>query len=68
MQTNTVHGGNVDCAANDFLHLLQLTVELIVQVEDLFGRFVELLSFACEAELLLAAINDQDTEMFFHCP
>ena len=37
MQANTINGGNVDRAADDFLHLLQLTVELIVQVKDLFG-------------------------------
>ena len=66
MEADTVDGRNVDRAADHFLHLLQLTVELIVEVKDLFCGFVEFLTLAREAKLLLATINNENVEMFLH--
>ena len=68
MAADTIDGGNMDGAANDLLHFLQLAVELVVEIEYLFGGFEEFLTFAGQAELFLAAVNNEDIEMLFHCP
>lgn len=41
VESDAVDGGNSDGAADDFLHFHQLAHELIVDVQDLFGRLVD---------------------------
>ena len=66
MKADTVDGGNMNRAANDFFHLLQFAVELVIKVKDLFRRLVQFLTLSCEAKLFLASVDDQYTEVFLH--
>lgn len=66
MQADAVDGRDVDRATDHFLHLLQFAVELVVEVENFLGGFIEFLTLMGESELLLAAIDDEDVEMLLH--
>ena len=66
METDRDDGGDVDGAADDLAHLLHLAGDLLVAVQDILGGFIQAPAFAGEAELLLAAVDDQDVEVLFH--
>ena len=66
MEADRDDGRDVDGAADDLAHLLHLAADLFVAVEDILGGLIEAAAFACEPELFLAAVDDQDIEMLFH--
>ena len=67
MEADTVYRGDVNAAADYFLHLQQFTAQPFVAMKNLFPAFVKLGSFPRQSKLLLTAINDQHIKVFFHC-
>ena len=65
VQADAVNGGDADGAGDDVLDLLQLAVQGVVGGDDLLAVIVEHLAFPGEAELLLAALDQQRFEEAF---
>ena len=66
VQADGVDRGDADGTADDFLHLLQLALQFLVNVQDLLRRLIDALTFTGKIELLLAAINHQRLEIPLH--
>ena len=62
VQADAVNGGDADGAGDDVLDLLQLAVQRVVGGDDLLAVVVEHLAFPGQAELLLAALDEQRFE------
>ena len=62
MKTNTVNGRHADRAGDDILDFLQLVLEALVSLDDLFAVVVEDLTFTGQAEFFLAALDKQRLE------
>ena len=62
MQADAVDRGHADVAGDDVLDLLQLALERVVGLQDPFAVVVEHLAFRGEAEVLLAALDQQRFE------
>ena len=58
MQTNAVNGRNMNRAADDLLHFLQLDIERIINLEYLQSGLMQFLAFTRQAKSLLAAIDN----------
>ena len=56
----------MDGTADDLAHFLHLAANLFIAIEDVLGGLIEAPAFARQAELLLAPVDDQDVEVFFH--
>jgi hypothetical protein len=65
MQTDAVNGRHADRPGDDVLDLLQLVMQAIVGLDDLFAEIVEDLAFPRQAEFLLAALDEQGLELSF---
>ena len=65
MQADAVNGGHANRAGNDVLDFLELAVERVVRLDDLFAVVVEHLALAGEAKFLLAAFDQQGLELAF---
>ena len=59
---------DVNGTADDLAHFLHLAGDLFVAIQDVLGGFVEASPFAREAELLLAAVHNEDVEVLLHRP
>ena len=68
VEPDTVDGRNVNGAADDLLHLLQVGNQLLIAVEDLLGAVVKFLALEGEAELFLTPVDNKDSKVFFHRP
>ena len=66
MQTDAVYRGDVDRPTDDFFHLQQFAAEFFVAVQDVLTACVKLGSLSRESKPLLAAVNYQRVEVFFH--
>lgn len=66
VQADAVDSGDMNSAADDFAHLLKFADEFFIAEEDVLGAVVEFLAFACEPELLLASVDDEDVEVALH--
>ena len=65
MKTNTINRRHTDCPRNDILDFLQFAEERLVGLDDLFAEIVEHLTFASEAKLFLAPLNEERLELPF---
>jgi hypothetical protein len=66
VQADGVDGRDADGAADDLLHLLQLALQLLIDVEDFLRRLIDALALARQVELLLAAVDHQRLEIALH--
>src|SRR5882724_3362245 len=65
VQADAVNRGDANGSRNDVLDLLQLAVQGVVGLDDLFAEIVKQLAFAGEAEFFLAAFNEKRLELPF---
>ena len=62
VQADAVDGGHADVARDDVFNLLQLAVERVARLQNAFAVIVEDVAFRREAEVLLAALDQQRVE------
>ena len=66
MQPNRVNRRNSNRATNDLLHFLQITLQLLVAVENFFGGLINSLPFAGKIKLLLAPVDHERLKVALH--
>ena len=59
VQTESINGRDADVPGDDILDLLQLALEGVVRLQDLFAVIVNHLAFLREPQVLLAALDQQ---------
>jgi hypothetical protein len=62
VQADGINRRHADGAGNDVLQILQLAVQRLVGLDDLLAVIIKHLALAREAELFLAALDEQRLE------
>src|SRR5208282_1831432 len=63
VEANAVDGGQADISGHNSLEFLHLALEGRVSLENLFAVFIQHLSLRGEAEMFLAALDEQRSEV-----
>jgi hypothetical protein len=65
VQANTVDGRDPDASGHDVLDFLELALEGLVHLQNLFAMLIKHAAFRSQAEILFAALNQERFELPF---